>query len=170
MEAPGKIIVYADTFIFMILGYFSLLVVSDFVIDLLSGVLSGMVFFPKDWGLGVFSLDWLTSTQRLTWLAFVIGWFFVCIFVFYGSTRRLTEGEKVTIRSLFFVTLWLISSLAVIVGYIMWSLMQGHSEVITLDSAIPGNLVDQYFEGLFWVLAPAITVLFGVNYKAQSKD
>jgi hypothetical protein len=42
----------------------------------------------------------------------------------------------------------------------MWSLIQGYSDVITLDPAIPGNLVDKYLEGLFWALAPAITALF----------
>ncbi|PWI46274.1 hypothetical protein CEE45_17685 [Candidatus Heimdallarchaeota archaeon B3_Heim] len=168
MKALEKRIVYFWTFIYVMIGYFSLLVVSDYAIDFFSGIFSAIVIFPKKWGFGVFSLDSLTSTPRLTWFVFAIGWFLVCIFVNYGSTQQLREGAKIPIRSLFFVNLWFISSFAMITGYILWSLIQGYSEVITLDPNIPGNLVDQYLEGFFWVLAPAITVLFGVNYKAPS--
>ncbi|MHA2074374.1 MAG: hypothetical protein ACXACU_11590 [Candidatus Hodarchaeales archaeon] len=163
MKGSEKMAIYVGTFIFVIVGYIVSLIASGFMTDIFSGVLSGIVIFPKDWGIGVISLDSLTSTPRLTWMVSAIGWLLVCIFVNYGSTRWLEEGEKIGILSFFFVILWLISSLAMIVGYIVWSLIQGYSEVITLDPAIPGNLVDQYFEGLFWALSPSIAALLGVR-------
>ncbi|MHA2167894.1 MAG: hypothetical protein ACXAAT_18760, partial [Candidatus Hodarchaeales archaeon] len=65
---------------------------------------------------------------------------------------------------------WLISSFAVISGYIVWSLIKGYSEVFTLDPTISGNLVDQFFEGLFWALAPSLAALFGVQNKSRNRD
>jgi hypothetical protein len=163
MKKSEILAVYAGTFIFVIVGYIVLLFVPDFIID----VVSGIVIFPKQWGIGVFAvIDYLTP-PRLTWLVFALGWFFVCILVNYGSTRWVDVGEKFDIPSLFFVLLWFVSSFAVIVGYIVWSLFQGYFEVVTLDPTVPGNLVDQYFEGLFWALAPSLAALFGVRNKSR---
>lgn len=170
MNRLEKMNVYIGTFIVVSLGYIVTFFASDFIIDIFSGVLSGVVIFPKQWGLGKFSLDSLTSTSRLRWLVYIFGWLSVSILVHYGTLKWLEAGEKIGIISFFFLKIWLIFSFVVIVGYTGWSLIQGYSEVITLDPAIPGNLVDQYFEGLFWVLSPTIAVLLGFNYKYGSSD
>lgn len=152
MKGSEKMAVYVGTFVFVIVGYIVALIISDILVENLLKL----------------EIDFLTE-DRINRLVFAIGWFIIVFLTYWGSTRWLEEGEKVGILSLFFVILWLVCSLAVIIGYIVWSLMQGNSEVITLDPAIPGNLVDKYFEGLFWALSPTVAALLGVSNKASSR-
>lgn len=152
MKGSEKMAVYVGTFVFVIVGYIAALFVSRILSDVLLDL----------------QIDFLTS-GRIDRLVFAIGWFVIVFLTYWGSTRWLEEGEKIGILSLFFVILWLVSSLAVIVGYIVWSLIQGNSEVITLDPAISGNLVDQYFEGLFWALSPTVAALLGVSNKSRNR-
>ncbi|MFX0123936.1 MAG: hypothetical protein ACFFAE_09880 [Candidatus Hodarchaeota archaeon] len=149
MKGSEKMAVYVGTFIFVIVGYIAALFISDILAEILVDL----------------QIDFLTQ-ERINRLVFAIGWFVIVFLSYWGSTRWLEDGEKVGVLSLFFVIVWLISSLAVIVGYIAWSLLQGNAEVITLDPAVPGNLVDQYFSGLFWALAPTCAALLGVSNKA----
>ena len=89
MKESGRMVVYVGTFIIVMVGYIVTLLVADFLID----VVSGIVIYPKDWGFGVFAvIDYLTPS-RLTWLVYALGWFLVCILVHYGSTRWLEEGK-----------------------------------------------------------------------------
>lgn len=93
IKESGQRVVYIGTFIIVMVGYIVLLIVTDFIIDLVSG----LVIFPKRWGIGKFVIiDYLTP-PRLTWLIYAVGWFLVCIFAYYGSTKWLEVGEKAMI-------------------------------------------------------------------------
>ncbi|MFX0174351.1 MAG: hypothetical protein ACFE9L_20940 [Candidatus Hodarchaeota archaeon] len=149
MKGSEKMAVYVGTFVFVIVGYIVSLIVSDFLTNVFS---SGV------------EIDFLT-TDRLSWLIFAIGWLIVCFLVNYGSTRWLEEGEKVGILSLFFLILWFISTLAIVIGYIIKTLLEGGATLITLDS-----LLDELFVALFWALAPTIAALLGVSNKSRHRD
>jgi hypothetical protein len=155
--ADKKKAVYIGTFIIVMVGYIVLLIVTDFIIDLVSGI----VIFPKRWGIGKFAaIDYLTP-PRLTWLVFSVGWFLVCFLVNYGSTRWLEEGEKVDISSLFFLFLWFITTLAIVIGFIIKTLL-----VATISWEI---LFDELFVALFWALAPTIVALLGITNNSRIK-
>jgi len=151
MKGNEKMAVYVGTFVFVIIGYIVALIISDILIDILEDV----------------QIEILTPT-RINNLVFATGWFIIVFLTYWGSTRWLEQGERIGILSLFFFILWLISSLAVIIGYIVASLLLGNSEVITLDPTVPNNLVDKYFEGLFWALSPTVASLLGVSNKTTS--
>ena len=151
MKVSGKMAVYVGTFIIVMVGY----IVSHFAVDIIIDLVSGIVIFPKDYGIGVFAaIDYLTP-QRITWLVYAVGWFVVCILVNYGSTRWIEEREKIEILSVSFVILWLIVTLAIIIGFIIKTLL-----VTTISWE---NLFDELFVALFWALAPTIAALLGVK-------
>ncbi|MHA2247219.1 MAG: hypothetical protein ACXADY_19895 [Candidatus Hodarchaeales archaeon] len=161
MKESGKMAVYIGMFIIVMVGYIVLLLMTDFIIDLVSGI----VFFPKDWGFGKFAIiDYLTP-PRLTWLVYAIGWFLMCIIVNIFlinngvSTRWFEEGEKVEIKSLFFLFLWFITTLAIVIGFIIKTIL-----VSTISWEI---LLDELFVALFWALAPTLTALHGVSNKSR---
>jgi len=155
MKESGKMAVFIGTFIIVMVGYIASLIVADFITD----VVSGIVIFPKDWGFGVFAvIDYLTP-PRITWLVYTVGWFLVCILVNYGSTRWLEEGENIGIKSLIFLILWFIATLAIIIGFIIKTLLVA---TISLE-----GLLDELFVALFWALAPTIAVLLGGSNKSR---
>ncbi|MFX0088215.1 MAG: hypothetical protein ACFFAU_21350 [Candidatus Hodarchaeota archaeon] len=142
MKGNEKLAVYVGTFVFVLIGFIS----SFFISDILSDILDN---------LGI-----LTVTQASS-LVFALTWFIVCFVTYWGSTRWLEEGEKAGILSLMFFILWIISSLAIVVGYIAKTLLEGNAATITLD-----GLLDQFFIWLLWALSPAIAALLGVSNKA----
>lgn len=155
MKESEQMVVYISTFIIVMVGHIVSLIVTDFIIDLVSGV----VIFPKRWGIGKFAvIDYLTP-PRLTWLVYAVGWFLVCILVYYGSTRWLEAGEKVDIFSLFFLILWFITTLAIVIGFIIKTLL-----VATISWEI---LFDELFVALFWALAPTIAALLGISNNSR---
>jgi hypothetical protein len=155
MKESGELVVCIGTFIIVMVGHIITLFVTDFIIDLVSGI----VIFPKRWGIGKFAvIDYLTP-QRLTWLGYAVGWFLVCIFVYYGSIRWFEAGEKVDLSLLFLLILWFITTLAIVIGFIIKTLL-----VATISWEI---LLDELFVALFWALAPIITVLLGISNNSR---
>ncbi len=142
MKGNEKLAVCVGTFVFVLIGFISSFIISDILSDILDN-------------LGI-----LTVIQANS-LVFALTWFVVCFVTYWGSTRWLEEGEKVGILSLMFFILWIISSLAIVVGYITKTLLEGNAATITLD-----GLLDQFFVWLLWALSPAIAALLGVSNKA----
>ena len=143
MKGNEKLAVYVGTFVFVLLGY----ILSFFISDILSDIIND---------LGI-----LTTIQA-TDLVFALTWFIVCFLTYWGSTRWLEEGERSGILSLMFFILWIISSFAIVIGYIVKVLLEGNAAIITLD-----GLLDQFFVWLLWALSPAIAALLGVSNKAS---
>lgn len=153
MKGNEKIAVYLGTFIFVIVGCLVSLIVSDILYDVFDDL--GIEILTKITG---------TGNSRSYWLVFAIGWFIVCFLTYFGSTRWLEEGEKLGLLSLFFFILWLITTLAIVIANIVKILIEGNAAIIDLDL-----LLDQFFIGLFWALAPTIAALLGVSNKASSR-
>ena len=155
MKESKQMAVYFGSFIIVMVGYIVTLLAADFLIDLVSGI----VIFPKDWGLGVFAaIDYLTPS-RLTWLVYAIDWFLVCFLIHYGSTRWLEEGKMVGINTIFFLIFWFITTLAIVSGFIIKTLL-----VSTISWEM---LLDELFVALFWALAPTIAALLGISNKSR---
>jgi hypothetical protein len=142
LKGNEKLAVYVGTFVFVLIGF----ILSFFISDILSDIFDN---------LGI-----LTVTQANA-LVFALTWFIVCFLTYWGSTRWLEEGEKAGILSLMFFILWIISTLAIVIGYIVKTLLEGNAALISLD-----GLLDQFFVWLLWALSPAIAALLGVSNKA----
>jgi hypothetical protein len=155
MKESEKMAVYIGTFIIVMVGYIVSLIVADFITDLVSGI----VIFPKDWGIGVSAaIDYLTP-PRLTWLVYAVGWFLVCILIHYGSTKWLEEGKMAEIKTLFFLILWFITTLAIVSGFVIKTLLVAQ---ISWE-----RLLDELFIAPFWALAPTIAALLGISNKSR---
>jgi hypothetical protein len=158
LKELGKMTVYIGTFIIAMVGYITTLIIADFITDMVSGI----VIYPKRWGLGKFALiDYLTP-PRITWLVYAVGWFLVCILVHYRSKKWIEGDEKVSILSPFFVTLWFFASLAIVFGFII--------KTFLVATIYWESLLDVPFAALFWALAPTTAALLGVNNEVYIKD
>ncbi len=153
MKGNEKVAVYLGTFVFVIVGCLVSLIVSDILYDVFDNL-----------GLEILTHEIIPGQTRSYWLVFAIGWFIVCFLTYFGSTRWLEEGEKLGIMSLFFFILWFISTLAIVIANIVKILLEGGAATIDLDL-----LLNQFFVGLFWALAPTIAALLGVSNKALSR-
>jgi hypothetical protein len=142
MKGNEKLAVYVGTFVFVLIGFILSFLISDILVDVFNN-------------LGI-----LTAVQTGA-LVFALTWFIVCFLTYWGSTRWLEEGERAGILSLMFFILWIISTFAIVIGFITKILLEGNAATITLDS-----LLDQFFVWLLWALSPAIAALLGVSNKA----
>ncbi len=146
MKGNDKLTVYLGTFIFVIVGYFLSLWISDILSDVLSSL----------------SLPFLTATRILGIIA-ALAWLIVSFLTYWGGTRWIEEGAKIGLISLFFFILWFVAAFAVVIGFIIHALLIGGSATINLD-----NLLDTFFTfGLLWGLAPTISALLGVSNKSH---
>lgn len=146
LKSNEKLAVYVGTFVFVLIGFILSFYISDFISDIIN------------------TLGILTVSQAGD-LVFALTWFFVCFLTYWGSTRWLQEGEKAGILSLMFFILWIISSFAIVIGYIIKILLDGLAATITLE-----GLLDQFFVWLLWALSPAIAALLGVSNKATKHN
>ncbi len=85
MKGSEKLSVYVGSFVFVIVGYLVMLLVSDNLKNIFTDL----------------NIDFLSPTRIVT-LALALGWFVLGFLVYWGSTRWLESGEKVGILSLSF--------------------------------------------------------------------
>ncbi|MHA1969968.1 MAG: hypothetical protein ACW964_19510 [Candidatus Hodarchaeales archaeon] len=142
MKGNEKLAVFVGTFVFVLIGFILSFVVSDVLADMFNN-------------LGI-----LTPIQTGA-LVFALTWFLVCFLTYWGSTRWLEEGEKTGIISLMFFILWIIATFAIVIGFIVKTLLEGSAATITLDSLLNG-----FFVWLLWALSPAISALLGISNKS----
>ena len=144
MKGSGKLSVYVGTFIFVIVGYLVMQIVSDFLSDIF----------------GNLNIDFLTPL-RIGLIVIAIGWFLVCFLTYWGSTRWLDEGEKSGLLSLFFVIVWLFASLGILIAIKLFFMIQGGTLVLDLD-----DLINTFFVAMPLALAPSVAAILGVSNKA----
>jgi amino acid transporter len=144
MKGSGKLSVYVGTFIFVIVGYLVMQIVSDFLSDIF----------------GNLNIDFLTPL-RIGLIVVAIGWFLVCFLTYWGSTRWLDEGERSGLLSLFFVIVWLSASLGILIAIKLFFMFQGGTLVLDLD-----DLINTFFVAMPLALAPTIAAILGVSNKA----
>ncbi|MFX1505244.1 MAG: hypothetical protein ACFFDC_03925 [Promethearchaeota archaeon] len=146
MKGSEKMAVYVSTFVFVIIGYLLSLIVSDILSDVFTQL----------------GIDLLTPA-RTALLVFAIAWFVVTFLSGWGSTRWIEEGEKTGIMGLMFFILWIITSFAIVIAFIVKTLLEGDSALIDLDL-----MLDQFFFALPLALAPTIAVLLSVSNKSRT--
>jgi len=146
MKGNEKLAVYVGTFVFVLLGW----ILSGYLEEFLADIIGD---------LGI-----LEAAQAAQ-LVFALTWFIVCLLTYWGSTRWLESGEKAGILSLLFFILWAVSSLAIVIGYLVKELLIGGTITVALES-----LLDFFFYWLLLALSPAIAALLGVSNKASRSN
>ena len=144
MKGSGKLSVYVGTFIFVIVGYLLMQIVSDFLSKIFADL----------------NIEFLTPL-RIGLIVVAIGWFLVCFLTYWGSTRWLDEGEKSGLLSLFFVIVWLFASLGILIAIKLFFMIQGGTLVLNFD-----DLINTFFVAMPLALAPTIAAILGVSNKA----
>ena len=146
MAENNKIAYYVGTFIFVIIGYF----VSLFVEDILAEVA------PSDSILEIF------TPFRVMWIFTALVWFIFLFVVYWGSTMFTDFGERTGLASITFVITLIIATLAMVIAYIIFNLVNDSSVTIDLD-----YLLDSYFIVLRSSVAPAAAATFGYSNKSK---
>ena len=144
MKGSGKLAVYIGTFVFVIVGYLVMQIVSD----TLSNIFTDL------------AIDFLTPV-RIVLIVAALGWFVVCFLTYWGSTFWLEEGHKVGLLSLFFFLDWLVASLGILIAILLFSMFQGNALLLDLD-----YLLNTFFVAMPLALAPTIAAMLGVTNKA----
>ncbi len=110
MKGSEKLSVYIGTFIFVIIGFFIMKLLSDYLTaeftDLAGSIISA------------------------------IGWFVLGFVTYWGSTRWLESGEKMGMISLFFILIWLISAFGILIAGIIAVTVQTGTITLNLDNLI----------------------------------
>ncbi|PWI47205.1 hypothetical protein CEE45_12960 [Candidatus Heimdallarchaeota archaeon B3_Heim] len=146
MAENNKMAYYVGTFIFVIIGYF----VSLFVEDLLAEVA------PSESILEIF------TPFRVMWIFTALVWFIFLFVVYWGSTMFTDFGERTGLASITFVITLIIATLAMVIAYIIFNLVNDSSVTIDLD-----YLLDSYFIVLRSSVAPAVAATFGYSNKSK---
>ena len=146
MAENNKMAYYVGTFIFVIIGYF----VSLFVEDILAEVA------PSDSILEIF------TPFRVMWIFTALVWFIFLFVVYWGSTMFTDFGERTGLASITFVITLIIATLAMVIAYIIFNLVNDSSVTIDLD-----YLLDSYFIVLRSSVAPAAAATFGYSNKSK---
>jgi hypothetical protein len=144
MKGSGKLSVYVATFIFVIVGYLVMQIVSDFLSDIFADL----------------NIDFLTPL-RIGLIVLAIGWFLVSFLTYWGSTFWLEEGDKTGLLSLFFFIVWLFASLGILIAMMLHTMIQGQTLTLDLD-----NILNTFFIAMPLALAPTIGAILGVSNKA----
>ncbi|MFX0052606.1 MAG: hypothetical protein ACFFAJ_04395 [Candidatus Hodarchaeota archaeon] len=144
MKGSEKMAVYVGTFVFVIIGY----ILMQFVYDVLWDVFTEL------------GIDFLTPI-RVGSLVYGLGWFVLGFLVYWGATRWLESGEKIGMLSLFFIVIWLISTFGILIGHLLYLMIEGTNIVLQIDS-----LLDTYFSVLNLALIPSLAATLGVSNKS----
>ncbi|WP_455464194.1 hypothetical protein [Candidatus Hodarchaeum mangrovi] len=146
MAESSKINFYVGTFLFVIVGFFVRLIVEDILDDIAPTTPILEVFTP-------FRVDMVFSVIVLFVFLFVIYW---------GSTLFIDSSEKTGILSLTFLITLIVATLAMLLAYIIHTLLTSSSVTINLDL-----LLDSFFIVLPLSVAPAIAAVFGYSNKSK---
>jgi hypothetical protein len=145
MAENNKMAYYVGTFVFVIIGYF----VSLFVEDFLSKNL------PTTTILEIF------TSARVGAIFSALVWFVFLFVVYWGATLFTDSGEKTGLISITFIITLVVATLATVMGFIIFDLINDSTVTINLD-----YLLDSYFFVLRYSLAPALAATFSYSNKS----
>ena len=132
--------------LFSAIGY----VIKEFLDDTISGM--------NETGIVGEILDIIKTPGLLAGLL----WLVLCIIIYYGAGSAFSSGENIGPISLTFLLLWLFTNLGILIGIILWQLIQGGS--VNLDLNV---LVDSLIFNLTLSLGPAFASALGISNKGH---
>ena len=146
MADNSKINFYVGTFVFVIVGFFVKLIVEDFLSHNIPTTPIFEIFTPS----------------RVGWIFSVIVLFVFLFVIYWGSTLFIDYGEKTGILSLTFLITLIVATLAMLLAYIIHTLLTSSSVTLNIDL-----LLDSFFYVLYQSVAPAIAAVFGYSNKSK---
>lgn len=144
MADNNKLIVAIAALIFAAIG----VIVASLLTDVLLDQAASQTGVIKDF------LDILTEPTLLNGII----WLIVCILLFYGVKQVVDEREDVGPISIFFLLIWLGVVIGLLIGNIAWSLIQGNTLTLDLDTIIAAM-------SLFTALGPSFAAALGIATK-----
>ncbi|MHA2365045.1 MAG: hypothetical protein ACXAC7_13895 [Candidatus Hodarchaeales archaeon] len=93
-----------------------------------------------------------------------IVWLVICIVVYFGVGFAFPDGESIGPFSPLLFLLWIFTNVGLIIGYILWFLIDGQTITIDLDF-----LVDAIFLNLVFSLAPTFAASLGIVNKLDRR-
>lgn len=87
-------------------------------------------------------------------------WLVVCIIVYIGVRKVVSSGEKIGPISLWFLIIWIGAVIGLVVGYVIWFLIQGNQLTIDLNT-----IIGWIFVNLTLSLGPAFAAALGISNK-----
>ncbi len=121
--------------------------------------------------LGSFLIDVLRPTQptegllagdRFNSLINAFIWLLVSVVAFFGTGKIVKEGEKIGL-SLTLLVIWVYCTIGVLIGTLLWLLIQGGSLTIDFDL-----LLDNWFSYLAPSLAPTFAAALAISNKQHA--
>ncbi|MFX1513305.1 MAG: hypothetical protein ACFFCQ_12025 [Promethearchaeota archaeon] len=110
----------------------------------------------------VTSTTGLLEYPRIEHLIIGLLWLMVSLIASFGAALWLehSEAERVGMISVLFLLLWIVADFGIITGSIVYKLLEEQSVELTLDL-----ILDDFFVGLLYALAPAIASCLGISNK-----
>ena len=125
-------------------------VISTFIGDILTDQAAGASGILKD------ILDALTQPGLLQGIL----WMVISVIVYFGVGMAFPDGAKVGVFSPLLYILWLFVNLGLVIGFIIWFLIQGGSVTLDLD-----QIVNSIYGNLVTSLGPTFAAALGIVNK-----